>query len=35
TPFTAQIHAYYNVERPDFNDEKWQTRIQVQWLFPR
>ncbi len=35
TPFIAQIHAYYNVERPDFNDEKWQTRIQVQWLFPR
>ena len=35
TPFTAQIHAYYNVERPDFNDEKWQMRVQVQWLFPR
>ena len=35
TPFTAQIHAYYNVVKPDFNDEKWQTRIQVQWLFPR
>ena len=35
TPFTAQIHAYYNIVRPDFNDEQWQTRIQVQWLFPR
>ena len=35
TPFTAQIHGYYNVVRPDFNDEKWQMRVQVQWLFPR
>jgi hypothetical protein len=34
-PFTAQIHAYYNVERPDANSEDWQMRIQVQWLFPR
>ena len=34
-PFTAQIHGYYNIARPDFNDEKWQMRVQVQWLFPR
>ena len=35
TPFTAQIHGYYNLEKPEFNDEEWQTRVQVQWLFPR
>jgi len=35
TPFTAQIHGYYNIERPDANEEDWQMRIQVQWLFPR
>ena len=35
TPFTAQLHGYYNVVRPEFNDEAWQMRIQVQWLFPR
>jgi len=35
TPFTAQLHGYYNVVRPDFNDEKWQMRVQVQWMFPR
>ena len=35
TPFTAQIHGYYNIVRPDFNDEQWQMRVQVQWLFPR
>ena len=35
TPFTAQIHGYYNIERPDANSEDWQMRIQVQWLFPR
>jgi len=35
TPFTAQLHAYYNVVKPDFNDENWQMRIQVQWMFPR
>ena len=35
TPFTAQIHGYYNVERPELNDERWQMRVQVQWLFPR
>ena len=35
TPFTAQIHGYYNVVRPDFNNEDWQMRVQVQWLFPR
>ncbi len=35
-PFTAQIHGYYNVVRPDLrDDEKWQMRVQVQWLFPR
>ena len=35
TPFTAQIHGYYNVIRPDANNEDWQMRVQVQWLFPR
>jgi hypothetical protein len=35
TPFTAQIHGYYNIERPELNSEDWQMRIQVQWLFPR
>jgi len=34
-PFTAQIHAYYNAVTPDDYGEEWQTRIQVQWLFPR
>ena len=35
TPFIAQLHAYYNVVKPDFNDENWQMRVQVQWMFPR
>jgi len=34
-PGTAQIHAYYNVEKPDGYGEDWQLRIQVQFLFPR
>ena len=34
-PFTAQVHAYYNVMTPDTNGESWQMRVQVQWLFPR
>ena len=35
TPFVAQVHAYYNVEKPDDYGEDWQMRFQVQWLFPR
>ena len=35
TPFTAQIHAYYNVIAPEARNEDWQMRVQVQWLFPR
>ncbi len=35
TPFTAQIHGYYNVMTPDDYGETWQLRTQVQWLFPR
>jgi hypothetical protein len=34
-PGTAQIHGYYNVEKPDNGGEDWQLRVQVQFLFPR
>ena len=34
-PFTWQVHGYYNIEKPDQIGEKWQTRVQLQWLFPR
>ena len=34
-PMTAQVHAYYNVEKPDDYGEEWQMRIQLQMLFPR
>jgi len=34
-PGTAQIHAYYNVVKPDDYGEDWQMRLQVQFLFPR
>jgi hypothetical protein len=34
-PGTAQLHAYYNVEKPDGYGEDWQLRFQLQFLFPR
>jgi hypothetical protein len=34
-PVVAQVHAYYNVEKPDDYGEDWQMRFQIQWLFPR
>jgi len=33
-PFTWQVHGYYNIETPEDYGERWQTRVQVQWLFP-
>ncbi len=34
-PGTAQIHGYYNAEKPDSYGETWQLRLQVNLLFPR
>ena len=34
-PMTAQLHTYYNVEKPEDYGEDWQMRIQLQFLFPR
>ena len=33
-PMNAQVHAYYNVEKPDGWGD-WQLRLQIQWLFPK
>jgi hypothetical protein len=33
-PLTAQVGAYYNVERPDAAP-RWQLRLQLQFLFPK
>ncbi len=33
-PVNAQVSAYYNVEKPDFGP-RWQTRLQLQFLFPK
>ena len=34
-PGTMQLHAYYNVEKPEAYGEDWQLRFQVNLLFPR
>ena len=34
-PGTMQLHAYYNVEKPDNYGEEWQLRFQINLLFPR
>ncbi len=34
-PWTMQLHAYYNIEKPDDYGEDWQLRFQINLLFPR
>ena len=34
-PGTMQLHAYYNIEKPDKYGEDWQLRFQINLLFPR
>ena len=33
-PMNAQVHAYYNVEKPQFGAD-WTLRVQLQFLFPK
>ncbi len=34
-PMNAQIHGYYNVEKPEVLGPDWTLRLQVQFLFPK
>ena len=34
-PVNLNLHAYYNVEKPELTGADWQLRCQLQFLFPR